>query len=132
MKCLLIFCFALFQHRVKPGWNKRSGSTNRLNKEQQIVFVHTTADNKTKTCNKSPIASNRRENPPSCDNDPPTSSESKVGVDSGSNLGYIPYLFGGTAALVPPYPVHGEGVGRFVKKIEFLHVCVFLSFVWKQ
>ncbi|MCF6257101.1 MAG: hypothetical protein L3K25_12520 [Gammaproteobacteria bacterium] len=54
-------------------------------KEQQIASVLTTTDKKIKTLQQ----------------------QLKVNVHSGSNLEYIPFPFGGTATLVPPYGFTG-------------------------
>ncbi len=71
--------------RKTVGWNKRSGSTNRQfllqYKEQATTSVLKTTDKKAKNLQQ----------------------RFKVNIDSGANLGYVPFLFGGTAAFVPPY-----------------------------
>ena len=48
------FCFALFKQRKSVGWNKRSGSTNRLIKNNTSPLYSLRLTKKSKPCNKKP------------------------------------------------------------------------------
>jgi len=48
----------------------------------------------------------------------------KVDVDNWSNLEYVPFPFGGTATLVPPYPVTTESPAVLERLSESLHLWI--------
>jgi len=87
LRGVIDFVFPSIQHKVKPGGTSAAVPPIGY-KKQQIVSGLTTTDKKITTLQqrltgKRPL---------------------KVDIDSKSNPGYVPCLFGGTATLVPPYP----------------------------